>query len=106
MTRTLLSVAALGLLTAAPAFAQDTVRVPVNDLDLSTRAGVVAFDARVAAEARNACLRGSRSIPNAICIRRVQREVLAQLPQTRQDDYARARRTGDIEARAFTGWVA
>ncbi|MGQ3067636.1 MAG: UrcA family protein [Brevundimonas sp.] len=106
MTRTLLSVAALGLLTAAPAFAQDTVRVPVNDLDLSTRAGVVAFDARVAAEARNACLRGSRSIPNAICIRRVQREVLAQLPQARQDDYARARRTGDIEARAFTGWAA
>ena len=47
MTKTLLSVAALGLLTAAPAFAQDTVRVRVNDLDLSTRAGAVAFDARV-----------------------------------------------------------
>ncbi|MBL0969200.1 MAG: UrcA family protein [Brevundimonas sp.] len=106
MTKTLLSVAALGLLTAAPAFAQDTVRVRVNDLDLSTRAGAVAFDARVAAEARTACLRGSRSIPNAICIQRVQREVLAQLPQARQDDYARARRAGDIEARATPAWPA
>lgn len=106
MTKTLFSVAALGLLTAAPAFAQDTVRVRVSDLDLSTRAGAVAFDARVAAEARSACLRGSRSIPNAICIQRVQREVLAQLPQARQDDYARARRAGDIEARTTPAWPA
>lgn len=106
MKTTLLSLAALTLLTAGPAAAQESVRVRVGDLDLSTRAGAGAFDARVAAEARQACLRGSRSIPNAVCIQRVQREVLDQLPRSRQDDYARARRDTGIHAMVHPAWPA
>ncbi len=106
MTRTLISLAAFSLLTAGSAAAQDVVRVPVGDLDLSTRTGAAAFDARVAAEARDACLRGSRSIPNAVCIQRVQREAVRLLPQSRQDDYARARRGDGIQAMVSPAWPA
>lgn len=106
MTKTLLSLTALAVLTAGSAAAQDAVRVPVADLDLSTRAGAAAFDARVAAEARDVCLRGSRSIPDAICIQRIQREAVRLLPQSRQDDYARARRSSDIQAMTAPAWPA
>jgi UrcA family protein len=106
MTRTLISIAAFAGLTAGSAVAQDAVRVPVGDLDLSTRAGAVAFDARVAAEARDACLRGSRSIPDSVCIQRIQREAVRQLPQSRQDDYARARRSDGIQAMVAPAWPA
>jgi|SRR5215217_1542033 len=98
MTRTLLSFAAISLLTAGSAAAQQPVRVPVGDLDLSTRAGAAAFDARVASEARDVCLRGPRSIPDSVCVQRIQREALRQLPQSRQDEYARARGDGSIQA--------
>ena len=106
MIKTLLPLAALALLTtAAPAAAQDAVRVPFGDLDLSTSAGAAAFDARVAREARNACLRGSRLV-DSVCVRRVTREAVRQLPQSRQDDYARVRRAAPITAMVAPAWPA
>lgn len=106
MIKTLLPLAALAVLaTAAPAAAQDTVRVPFGDLDLSTSAGAAAFDARVSVEARDACLRGSRLV-DTVCVRRVTREAVRQLPQSRQDDYARARRVAPISAEIAPGWPA
>jgi UrcA family protein len=104
MTRTLLSITAAALLYAAPAAAQD-VRVPVGDLDLSTGAGAAAFDARVASAARDACTVASRLV-NAACVAQVQREAVRQLPQSRQDDYARARRGERILAMAAPAWPA
>ena len=105
MMKTLLYVAALALLNAAPVAAQDTVRVPFGDLDLSTAAGAAAFDARVAAEARDVCRRGPRLV-DSLCVRRVAREAVRGLPQIRQDDYARARRTGLITAMIAPAWPA
>lgn len=102
MIRTLLPLAALTLLAATPAIAQDAVRTPFGDLDLSTAAGATAFDARVAAEAREVCVRGSRLVNDA-CVRRVTREAVRQLPQSRQDDYARARRGAPIMAMVAPG---
>ena len=104
MTKTLLSLAAATLLYAAPAAAQN-VRVPVGDLDLSTGAGAAAFDARVASAARDACTAGSRLV-NEACVVRVQREAVRQLPQNRQDDYARARRGDRVLAMVSPAWPA
>ena len=106
MIKTLLPLLALALLaTAAPAAAQNAVRVPFGDLNLSTSSGAAAFDARVAAEARDACQRGPRMV-DSLCVRQVTREAVRQLPQTRQDDYARARRAAPITAEVAPGWPA
>lgn len=106
MIKTLLPLAALALLaTAAPASAQDSVRVPFGDLNLSTASGAAAFDARVASEARDACQRGPRMV-DSLCVRQVTREAVRQLPQSRQDDYARARRTAPISAEVAPAWPA
>lgn len=105
MTKALLSLTAAVLLYGAPAAAQDAVRVPFGDLDLSTTAGAVAFDARVAAQARDACQRGPR-IVDTLCVKQVQREALRQLPQSRQEDYARARRGDRILAQVAPAWLA
>lgn len=105
MTKTLLPLAALALLVAAPAVAQDAVRVPFGDLNLSTASGAAAFDARVAAEVRDACRRGPRMV-ESLCVRQVTREAVRQLPQSRQDDYARARRAAPISAEVAPAWPA
>ena len=106
MIKTLLPLAALALFaSAAPAFAQDAVRVPFGDLDLSNSAGAAAFDARVSSEARETCLRGSRLV-DTVCVRRVTREAVRQLPQSRQEDYARARRVAPISAQVAPAWPA
>lgn len=105
MMKTLLSIAALTVLGAAPAIAQDTVRVPFGDLNLSTAAGAATFDARVAAEARDACRRGPRLV-DSLCVQRVTREAVRGLPQMRQDDYARARRPDTIIAMIAPAWPA
>jgi len=97
MTKTLLPLAALALLAGTPVAAQDTLRVPFGDLDLSTSTGAMTFDARVAAEARGVCQRNLRLVDSA-CVRRVTREAVRQLPQSRQDEYARARRAAPISA--------
>ena len=104
MTKTLLALTAAMLLHAAPAAAQD-VRVPVGDLDLSSGAGAAAFDARVASAARDACLREPRLVAS-VCVQRVQREAVRQLPQSRQDDYARARRDERVQAMVAPAWPA
>ncbi|WP_291833455.1 UrcA family protein [Brevundimonas sp.] len=106
MTKTLLTLAAFTLLAAAPAAAQDSIRVSPNGLDLSTPAGAAAFDARVAAAARDACVTSSRRTPSAVCIRQIQREAIRQLPQARQDDYARARRSDSPQAMVAPAWPA
>ena len=97
MIKTLLSLAAVALLNVTSAAAQDTVRVPFGALDLSTGSGAAAFDARVAHEARAACIRASRLV-DAGCVRRITREAVRQLPPSRQDDYAHARRGAPILA--------
>ncbi|MDQ8028329.1 MAG: UrcA family protein [Brevundimonas sp.] len=101
MFRTLLPVIAFSLM-AIPAAAQDSLRIPVGDLDLSTAGGVAAFDARVASEARAVCTRASRLV-DTLCVRVVTREAIRQLPPSRQDDYARARRSGPIMAMVAPG---
>lgn len=103
MTRTLLSLAAVTLLYASPAAAQE-VRVPFGDLDLSTGAGAEAFDARAAAAARSVCAIGPRALVNGNCVRRVQKEAVRGLPAPRQDDYARARRGDRILAMVAPVW--
>lgn len=92
MTRTMLALTAAALLSAAPAAAQD-VRVAYGDLNLSSLPGAVAFDARVADAVRDACLQGR--LVNTLCVAKVQREAVRQLPQLRQEEYARARRGDD-----------
>jgi UrcA family protein len=104
MTKTLFALAAATLLYAAPAAAQE-VRVPIGDLDLSTGAGAAAFDARVASAARDACLRGPRLV-DSVCVQRVRREAVRQLPQNRQDAYARARRGDRVLAMIAPAWPA
>lgn len=105
MIKTLLPLAALALLTAVPAAAQDAVRVPFGDLNLSTASGAATFDARVAAEARDACLRGPRLV-DTLCVQRVTREAVRSLPRPRQDDYARARQAAPITAMVAPAWPA
>lgn len=104
MIKTLLPLAAIALLNATPAAAQE-VRVSFGDLDLSSTAGAAAFDARVASEARHACLRGPHLVDSA-CVRRVTREAVRSLPQSRQGDYARARRAAPISAEVAPAWPA
>lgn len=106
MTRTLLSLAAATLLYAAPAAAQDAVRVPFGDLDLSTGAGAAAFDRRAAGAARDACRRGPAGMIDTTCVKLVQREIVRQLPPARRDDYARARRGERLLAMAVPAWPA
>lgn len=106
MTRTLLSLAGAALLYAAPAAAQDTLRVPFGDLDLSTGAGAAAFDARAAEAARDACRRGPSGMVDTTCVKVVQREIVRQLPAARQDDYARARRGERVLAMVAPAWPA
>ena len=77
MTKTLLTLAAFTLLAAAPA-----------------------------AAARDACVTSSRRTPSAVCIRQIQREAIRQLPQARQDDYARARRSDSPQAMVAPAWPA
>ena len=62
MTRTALSLAVAALLYAAPAAAQE-VRVPFADLDLSSGAGAMTFDARAAEAARAVCAVQTRARP-------------------------------------------
>jgi UrcA family protein len=106
MTRTLLSLAGAVLLYAAPAAAQDAVRVPFADLDLSSGAGAAAFDARAAEAARDACRRGPSQMVDTNCVKLVQREIVRQLPPARQDDYARARRGERVLAMVSPAWPA
>lgn len=91
MTRTLPFLAAV-LLSAAPAGAQETRRIPFGDLDLSSPQGATAFDQRVRQAGRQACLDPSGpSLADLSCLRRFRRDALQALPALRQDDYARSR---------------
>ena len=106
MTKTLLTLAAFTLLAAAPAAAQDSTRAPPPGLALRPPAAAAASDARVPAAARDACVTSSRRTPSAVCIRQIQREAIRQLPQARQDDYARARRSDSPQAMVAPAWPA
>lgn len=106
MTRPLLSLAGAILLYAAPAAAQDALRVPFADLDLSTGAGAAAFDARAAQAARDTCRRGPSQMVDTTCVKLVQREIVRQLPQPRREDYARAPRGERLLVRTSPAWPA
>lgn len=89
--KTLASLAAVLIVSAAgPASAQEA-RIRWGDLDLSTPAGADAFDARVRAAARKLC----RSVPmiggRAACQAAVRDEAVALLPGAAQVDYALSR---------------
>lgn len=91
MTRTLPFLAAV-LLSAAPAAAQETQRIPYGDLDLSSSQGATAFNQRVRQAGRRACLDPSGpSLADLSCLRRFRRDALEALPSVRRDDYARSR---------------
>jgi hypothetical protein len=43
---------------------------------------------------------------DSLCVRQVTREAVRQLPQSRQGDYARARRAAPISAEVAPAWPA
>lgn len=65
-------------------------RIPYADLDLSSRAGATAFDARVQRVARTLCA-GRRPLERLNCMDQVQNEALSLLPERARTDYARGR---------------
>lgn len=77
---------AAGAAYAAPIDA----RIPYRDLDLSSRAGATAFDARVQRVARNLCT-GRLPIERLRCMDKVQDEAMSLLPERARTDYARGR---------------
>jgi UrcA family protein len=79
-------------LAASGASAQDTARIRYGDLDLSTAAGVAAFDARSEAAARDYCQRDRNVASYERCVRAFQRAVADRLPAAARADYARIRR--------------
>jgi UrcA family protein len=77
---------AAGAASAAPIQA----RIPYGDLDLSSRAGATAFDARVQRVARNLC-NGRLPVERLSCMNSVRDEAMALLPDRARTDYARGR---------------
>nr|WP_314433069.1 UrcA family protein [uncultured Brevundimonas sp.] len=86
------SLTAAALLAAGSAAAATPleVRVAYGDLDLSSRAGATAFDARVRKAANRLC-RNVRAIERSACRNSVQEEALSLLPDPARTDYARSR---------------
>ena len=88
-------VAALSVSLAAAAASAEEARVRWGDLDLSSAAGAVAFDARVSAAASRMCRGvkrpGSRINDRAFCRTAFRDEAVRQLPRSVQVDYALSR---------------
>lgn len=82
--------AAAVVLASAGAVAAQDYRIVFGDLDLGTVQGAATFDARVGRAANRACRNGA-PIPDAQCRLRFRAEAMRQLPESRRDDYARAR---------------
>ncbi len=85
------SLTAAALLAAGSAAAAPLeVRVAYGDLDLSSRAGATAFDARVRKAANRFCS-NVRAMERSACRNSVQEEALSLLPDHARTDYARSR---------------
>ncbi|GAW41995.1 hypothetical protein SH203_02407 [Brevundimonas sp. SH203] len=84
-----LTTAALLVAGSAAASPIET-RIPYGDLDLSSRAGATAFDARVQRTARSLC-NGRQPIERLSCMSKVRDEALSLLPERARTDYARGR---------------
>lgn len=82
--------AAIAALTCAGAAVAQDYPIAYGDLDLGSVEGARRFDQRVADAARQACRLGG-PLPEAQCTRRFRVEAMRQLPDSRRQDYARAR---------------
>jgi UrcA family protein len=65
-------------------------RIRFGDLDLSSRAGAVEFDARISRAADRFC-RGVSALERPVCRNGIRQEALSLLPSTARTDYARGR---------------
>lgn len=88
--KTLASLAAVLIVTAAGSASAQEARIRWGDLDLSTPAGADAFDQRVRAAARKMC-RSKSIIGSTACRAAVRDEAVALLPRAAQVDYALSR---------------
>jgi len=77
---------AAGAAYAAPIEA----RISYGDLDLSSRAGVTQFDARVRHVAKSLCT-GRLPIERLSCMDKVRDEAMSLLPERARTEYARGR---------------
>lgn len=77
---------AAGAISSAPIEA----RISYGDLDLSSRAGAMAFDVRVQRVARNLCT-GRLPIERLSCMDKVRDEAMSLLPERARTEYARGR---------------
>ena len=79
---------AAGAVSAAPV----EERVSFGDLDLSSRAGALEFDARISRAADRFC-RVMRAVERPICRNGFRHEALSLLPKTARNDYSKGRFT-------------
>lgn len=87
----IVSLTTAALLVAGAASASPVEeRIPFGDLDLSSRAGAAAFDARISRAADRFC-RTVRAIERPVCRNGVRHEALSLLPRAARTDYARGR---------------
>lgn len=91
------------LACAGAAVAQD-YPIAYGDLDLGSISGARQFDQRVADAARTACRAGG-PLPEAQCMRRFRVEAMRLLPESRRQDYARARSTRVVAMVATIDYV-
>ena len=75
---------------SSAAVAQD-YRIAFGDLDLGSTRGAAAFDQRVGAAARRACLRSGSPMLDVRCAARFRDEAMRQLPAAAREDYVRTR---------------
>ncbi|WP_339914055.1 UrcA family protein [uncultured Brevundimonas sp.] len=89
----------VALAAAGSAAAQESHRVRIGDLDLSTAHGAAAFDARVRRVARSACS-GRSPMNNLQCRAILAQEFRDALPDSRRAEYVQVRSVNDRPARA------
>lgn len=92
----LILASALAIAAIAGAASAQTARIPYGDLNLSTAAGVAAFDARVTDAAQSMCKDATRPISrlndSSYCTAAVRAEAVSQLPAQARAQYAANRR--------------
>lgn len=99
-----LALAALVALTCAGAAVAQDYPVAYGDLDLGTVEGARRFDQRVNDAARQACRLGA-PLPDAQCMGRFRVEARRLLPESRRQDYARARSSRVVAMVATVDYV-
>ncbi|MEN5363344.1 UrcA family protein [Brevundimonas intermedia] len=87
----LASLTTAAFLAAGAAYAAPIeARISYGDLDLSSRAGAMAFDVRVQRVARNLCT-GRLTVERLGCMDKVREEAMSLLPERARTEYARGR---------------